>query len=142
MDRAAGPCPAAGLRWSSRSSADTHEGRQTTMEMSAEAWSFAPNPEDPCTICTHTLGPHVFFATDDAPSEDAPSAGGLLICPLRGCNCVVLWGTATQPDAFVPSADSIARTRQFIQARPADAPPIGQTLATWSDDRAGYDRTG
>ena len=104
-------------------------------ELSAEAYSFLADPYDDCPVCGHVNGPHLFHSTDDDPSDVLPTAGGVLICPVDRCTCARPIGTATEPGAFGPSDDDLARVQQFIQRLAAErgGRRIGpaQTLTTW-----------
>lgn len=105
---------------------------------SAEAWAFVPNPDDPCRECGHSLGRHVFYATDRTPSETLPAAGGALLCPADECHCALRWGTAAEPGAFWPDEDELEASRKFLRTAPPTEHPSGRralaTLKLWRND--------
>jgi hypothetical protein len=105
------------------------------MELSAEAWTFMPDPEQGCPACGHTVGPHLFFATDRSSSDRLPAAGGVLVCPVDGCVCGRPVGTATAPCAYMPGQEDLIGVHHFMQRsdRPTDGGSVA-TLALWTDD--------
>jgi hypothetical protein len=66
--------------------------------------------EELCEQCGHPYDPHAIVAT----SEDV-AGGGIMLCPVVGCECFGTWGVDDGPVSFVPDRFEIAAIRERIQ---------------------------
>lgn len=72
---------------------------------------------DPCGKCHHEFDFHVLIAT----SDDGPLGGGIILCPVMGCECYATWGVAVKGDSqsdppkSIPDRAEVAALRERIQ---------------------------
>ncbi|WP_155374986.1 hypothetical protein [Catellatospora vulcania] len=74
-------------------------------------------PEQPetCAQCGHPFDPHALVTTADDPAD-----GGIMLCPVPGCECFSTWGMEGMPTVRVPDRFEIASIREKIQAQEQD----------------------
>jgi hypothetical protein len=65
-----------------------------------------------CEPCGHLFDPHVLIATTGEPAD-----GGVMFCPVEGCECVATWGMEGGPAKYVPSPEEIASLRMWVQRK-------------------------
>lgn len=79
-----------------------------------------------CERCEHPVDPHALLATTGNPLQ-----GGIMLCPVPGCQCFATWSTAYGPehhpvvpgtgrdDVYVPPPAEIDELRATIQGTEA-----------------------
>jgi len=76
---------------------------------------------EPCGKCTHPFDIHALIATTGDPLE-----GGIILCPVKDCECYATWGCAitgdktSPPPKRIPDRFEIANLRESLQERHAD----------------------
>ena len=76
---------------------------------------------EPCGQCQHAFDIHALIATTGSPLD-----GGIILCPIQGCECYATWGCAltgnkkSPPPDRVPDRFEIANLREHLQAAHAD----------------------
>ena len=74
----------------------------------------SPEEGEPCPRCDHPSDPHLLVAT----TGDA-LAGGVIICPLRGCDCYATWAVPQAGGSYekltIPNALELAELRERLQ---------------------------
>lgn len=64
--------------------------------------------------CEHDFDVHVLIATGDSPTQ-----GGIMLCPVKGCECFSTWDAPqvghTREAVIVPPPEEITRLREQIQ---------------------------
>jgi hypothetical protein len=65
---------------------------------------------EPCAQCEHPFDPHAMIATSGEPAD-----GGIVLCPVVGCECFATWGLNNGPAKFVPDRFQIAALRERVQ---------------------------
>jgi hypothetical protein len=66
--------------------------------------------EEMCPQCGHASDPHALIATTGDPSD-----GGIMLCPVVGCECFATWGIDGGPAKLVPDRAAIAALREQTQ---------------------------
>jgi len=71
-----------------------------------------------CEQCGHPFNPHSLIATTGDPRN-----GGIILCPVPGCECYSTWGCAVKgkdkkapPPERIPDRFEIAHLREVIQS--------------------------
>ena len=59
-----------------------------------------------CWLCGHPYPPHSLIATTTEPTE-----GGIILCPVPGCDCLSTWG----PVQKIPADAEVAALREELQ---------------------------
>jgi len=69
-------------------------------------------PGDPCWQCADPFDPHAMIPTGQTNMD-----GGIILCPVKGCLCLLTWGTKNRPaDAVaVPNDTIITALRKQLQ---------------------------
>lgn len=68
-----------------------------------------------CVRCQHPWNPHAMIAFSGNPAD-----GGIALCPVKGCQCLIVWRWAAygRPPPNLPPSEVIARLREELQADP------------------------
>lgn len=71
--------------------------------------------DDICELCAHSLDPHLVVAT----GEKGPTAGGVILCHVKGCQCYSTWSLpqlgGTKESVIVPDKEQLAEMRRTLQ---------------------------
>jgi hypothetical protein len=68
--------------------------------------------DDLCQQCRHAFDPHVMVATTGEAAD-----GGVMLCPVPGCECYGTWGLDGGPTARIPDRFEVAALREQVQHR-------------------------
>lgn len=70
-----------------------------------------------CTSCSHSFDAHSVIAT-----TGDPLGGGVILCPVRGCQCYATWAPAVRGEStsgadvdYIPDRLEIERLREWLQ---------------------------
>ncbi len=63
-----------------------------------------------CVQCRHLMDPHVMYRTGDTAQD-----GGIILCPVKDCQCLGTWGVGDTQPPVMPHADVIAQLRELAQ---------------------------
>lgn len=66
--------------------------------------------ESICVQCDHLLGPHVTVTL-----KKDPTYGGLILCPLAGCQCVTPWAPEGHQPPPLPDLGTLLGIWQTVQ---------------------------
>ncbi|HTJ39507.1 MAG TPA: hypothetical protein VL738_40285 [Dactylosporangium sp.] len=69
---------------------------------------MAETPE--CEQCKHPFDPHALIATTGNAQD-----GGIMLCPVPGCECYATWGVSDGPAKHVPDRFDVAALRERLQ---------------------------
>ncbi len=66
-----------------------------------------------CGQCGHPFDPHAVIATTGEPTD-----GGIMLCPVVGCECYATWGMNGGPAKWIPDRAEVAALRESVQRQP------------------------
>jgi hypothetical protein len=65
-----------------------------------------------CQQCGDLFDPHVMVPTSEDPRD-----GGIILCPVKGCQCYATWDAGSgRPEVRIPSNHEITKLRENVQA--------------------------
>jgi hypothetical protein len=84
-------------------------------EWSHPVYDHRVDDDKVCEQCGHPFDPHALIATTGEPRD-----GGVMLCPIPGCECYATWGLDGGPATHVPDRAEVAALREQVQ-RPAQS---------------------
>lgn len=65
-----------------------------------------------CGRCNHDEDNHSLVATCD----NNPMKGGVMLCPVKGCDCYATWGVQGAQPERIPDRFELERIREYVQS--------------------------
>jgi hypothetical protein len=75
------------------------------------AYSGGLDIDESCRQCGHPFDPHAVISTTGDPAD-----GGIVLCPLPGCECYATWGLDGGPARVIPDRVEVELLRERIQS--------------------------
>lgn len=77
------------------------------------------DPNAACNQCGHRIGDHSVVGLSGPIIR-----GGVILCPVKGCECQRVWGDDDPPSLETLTAETVAEVRDRLQAYGSEDPPV------------------